>query len=305
MTGVPLQTDVRGQGWQAPAASLLFVGTVLGAAWQWEGMLAVQRIMVDLVMPIGMTWMISFFIAVKYWKQQRYRGSSIAAILFLMISVLFSPIVSRQLFRLMEAPAPSISPLDPSGEKYRAVVVLGGGSSLGSDGTPQLNGDGHRVAMAAQMWQANRTGAIICTGSDNFVPEQDATNPRPITDSDLWNPARQGVDLLISLGVPKDRLFRIEGTHTAAEMKSLVKFLKQPPEGFPTDGPIGLTTSAFHLPRAMRLANREGLDLVPIPVSYRTGPDEPFSVGDFVPNANAGAQFAMFARECLARVVGR
>jgi len=54
MTGVPLQTDVRGQGWQAPAASLLFVGTVLGAAWQWEGMLAVQRIMVDLVMPIGM-----------------------------------------------------------------------------------------------------------------------------------------------------------------------------------------------------------------------------------------------------------
>ncbi len=291
--------------WQAPVALTVVVGTILGTSWQTEGVLAAQRIMVDLVMPVGLAWMSALFVAVRSWKLSQHRLSMFAGILFLMISALFSPILSRRLFRSLEASAPAISPFDKGEDIYRAVVVLGGGASLGSDGQPQLGADGQRVAMAAQMWHANRVNAIICTGEDNFIPELDSAKPNPITDPDLWNPARQGVDILVSLGVPKDRLYRIKGINTAAEMKELSSFLKNPPEAFPPAGPIGLITSAFHIPRALRLAKREGLDLTPIPVSFRTGPEQSISTSDLIPTVNAGAQLSTYARERLARLVGR
>jgi len=159
--------------------------------------------------------------------------------------------------------------------------------------------------MAAQLWHAGKVSAIICTGDDNYVPAPLPNRQMDLIERDRWNPARQGIELLVSLGVPVNRLYRVGGTHTAAEMENLVKFFASPPETFPTDGKVGLITSAFHMPRAMRLASGESLEFIPIPVSYRTAPHEPVSVVDFVPSANAGQLFYMGIREMLARLVGR
>jgi uncharacterized SAM-binding protein YcdF (DUF218 family) len=159
--------------------------------------------------------------------------------------------------------------------------------------------------MAAQMWHAGKTEAIICTGEDDFVPEATSGTSNSIDKRDLHNPARLGVDVLMSLGVPRDRLFRIGGVNTSAEMKNLVQFLKAPPASFPNAGSLGLITSAFHIRRAMRLASQESLDLSPIPVSFRTGVPEPLRLADFVPTVSAGSQFFVVIREHLARLVGR
>ncbi len=291
--------------WLALVLSLLLVGTVVGTTWCVEGTLAAQRIILSLVMPVGLAWSFSFFCAWRFWRAGNRRSGLLSAGLFLAISVLFSPLVNRALVAWIEFPPLAVSPLDAKAPVYRAIVVLGGGASLGVDGQPQLNTDGHRIAMAAQMWHAGKVQAILCTGEDDYVPGEAIGSQTGDDQRDRWNPARQGIDLLESLGVPRDRLFRVRGTNTATEMQELKQFFEHPPESFPTTGDLGLITSAFHLPRALRLAKRTKLSFVPIPVSYRTGPAEPFAVGQLVPDAGSGGQFCLVAKECLARLVGR
>jgi uncharacterized SAM-binding protein YcdF (DUF218 family) len=213
--------------------------------------------------------------------------------------------VCREVTKRIEMPPLAISPLDAAAPKYRAVVVLGGGISLGVDGQPVLNTDGHRVVMAAQMWHAGKTETIICTGEDDFIPESIGQGDDSAHDRDLHNPARLGIDVLVSLDVPKDRIFRIGGANTFAEMNNLAAFLKSLPAGFPESGDIALITSAFHMSRAMRLAKQQSLELAPIPVSFRIGVPEPLKAADFVPTVATGGQFFLIIRECIARLVGR
>ena len=179
----------------------------------------------------------------------RSRACAIAAFIFFMISVSFSPLVSRGLAKQIKVQALNPSPLDEAAPKYRTVVVLGGGASLGLDGRPQLNSDGHRVVMAAQMWHAGKTEAIICTGEDDYVPEARGDDADAKDKRDRHNPARLGVDVLVSLGVPRDRLFRIGGVNTSAEMRNLAQFMKEPPANFPSTGSLGLITSVSHSSR--------------------------------------------------------
>ena len=289
----------------APLTVILFAGGILGATWQAEGMLAAQRMLINLIMPVGVAWLVSLFVAIHFLVSRRRNAFLIALFLFFAISISFSPILSRVMTTQLEAKPPPVPPLDPSAPRYRAVVVLGGGASLAIDGQPQLNSDGHRVVMAAQLWHADKVDAIICTGEDDYVPE--AVSGKEVTDDgrDQHNPARLGVDLLVSLGVPQERLFRIGGVNTSEEMKNLSMFLNNPPASFPQEGRIGLITSAFHIPRAMRLAEREALDLVPIPVSYRSGPRQPLNMADFVPSVGAGSELYVVFREHLARLAGR
>jgi uncharacterized SAM-binding protein YcdF (DUF218 family) len=295
--------EIRSQrSWLPAIVTGALGGAFIAGAWQTEGTLAAQRIMVNLIMPVGFAWLCSLYAMLACWKNKHYRSAAIALAAFVFIGVLFSPMTSRAMMRYVEAPVPSLSPLAEDAPKYRAAIVLGGGASLGRDGLAQFNTDGHRVAMAAQLWHAGKIEAIICTGEDNYVPDQAGNKA---IDPDRWNPARLGIELLVSLGVPQDRLYRVGGINTLAEMKNLSVFLKSPPDGFPAEGDLGLITSAFHMRRSMRLAKAEGLAFVPIPVSYRTAPQEPIAIGDIIPAANAGQEFYLAAREMLARVVGR
>ena len=278
---------------------------MVAGAWQTEGTLAAQRVMVDLVMPVGFAWMCALFAAIALLKRKRFAASLLALGTFALIGILFNPMLSRRLMRSVEAPTLNVSPLSAEAPSYRAAIVLGGGTVLSSDGTAQLSSDGHRIAMAAQMWHAGKVQAIICTGDDNFVPQELSVDGKISLDRDLFNPARQGIEILKSLDVPEDRLFRVRGINTIAEMKNLAAFLKSPPESFPQDGEIALITSAFHIPRAMRLAGTERLVFTPIPVCYRTGPPEPLALIDFVPNVDAGQRFYLAFKEILAQVVGR
>jgi uncharacterized SAM-binding protein YcdF (DUF218 family) len=289
----------------APGILAIVVGALLGTTWRAEGMLAAQRIVIDLVMPVGLAWLTTLYVLLRSFVLGRTRACAVAGFIFLVISVSFSPIIARELAKRIEVRPLDVSPLDDAAPKFRAVVVLGGGASLGMDGRPQLNSDGHRVVMAAQMWYAGKTEAIICTGEDDFVPEAASKAADEKDKRDLHNPARLGVDVLVSLGVPRDRLFRIGGVNTYTEMKELAQFLKDPPADLPSAGALGLITSAFHIPRAIRLAERESLVLSPIPVSFRTGVPEPMKPADLVPTVGAGNQFYLVMREQLARLVGR
>jgi uncharacterized SAM-binding protein YcdF (DUF218 family) len=181
------------------------------------------------------------------------------------------------------------------------VVVLGGGSSAIAPGFYELGRDGERVISAAQAYHAKATRAIIVTGSST-----DGHEP----------PWKQSTQLLLSLGVPANAIFRIEGVNTQAEMKSLKQWMDSPPaewkerwteEAIDSGEPqVGLITSAFHIPRAMRLASNASLDLIPLPCAFRAKNNpRPWLASSLVPGAGSLDDVGKMFKETVAKMAGQ
>ena len=69
-------------------------------------------------------------------------------------------------------------------------------------------------------------------------------------------------------------------------------------------GRIGILTSAWHLPRAMRLAKANGFEAVAIPANYRTEKFSP-DPGLLIPSASNLQKSRLVFKEILAGFVGR
>ncbi len=281
---------------------VLLLATLHVTIYVAEGSLSMQRSLVNLVMPIGLSWAIAFWLGCRWWIRRQYRLAMSAMMAFALLSVLFNPYLAGRATAWLEGAAPKPSPLEVDRDHYRTVVVLGGCAAYTRSGYPEVSGEGQRLIAAAQLWHAGKTKTIVCTGEDNFIPDAAKLSD---DERDRFHPWRVGVDLLHSLNVPKEALFHIGGINTSGEMQNLKRFLDSPPAGFPTEGSVGLITSAFHMDRSMRLAATQNLQLEPIPVAYKTAPDQSFSLVDVVPSVVAGGELYRVARELLARPFNR
>ena len=100
------------------------------------------------------------------------------------------------------------------------------------------------------------------------------------------------------MGVDPIDIECVSGRTTAEEMNVLA-------EMFEDDSRIGLLTSAWHLPRAERLANDRGFHPRPIPSDFGTPPDVRPTVRDTLPSAQAADAISRVFKEWLAGAVGR
>lgn len=280
----------------------LFVALIVGGTVISDGLSTAQRVMTDLVMPVGLAWLAALAGLIYHWKLGNRSAAIGFACGFLAIWILFSPVVSGLATSWTEAPPLSPSATSAQGPHFGAVVVLGGGAGRNSAGEAELTGSGERLALAAKLWHAGKTEAIICTGTAKPQPIASADESMPFDPDD---PAEVGREILIALAVPAERIFRCAGENTAAEMRHLKAFLLAPPEHFPDRQPIGLITSAFHLPRAIRLAKAAGLGVEPLPAGTRGLAKNDRGIGIVVPTAGAGDAIAIVAKEWLARLLGR
>jgi uncharacterized SAM-binding protein YcdF (DUF218 family) len=191
-----------------------------------------------------------------------------------MISTLERPYQSVNVFEL--------EPLD-------TIVVLGGGTSSRLNGGSQFGSSGDRVGTAARLFHAEQVKTLICTGSHSFRASKQDLSPR-----------EGAADILIGLGIPSERVVQMEGKNTYEEMKKL----KQWQDENPGHGRLGLLTSAWHLPRVMRLASSLDLDIVPVPSDFRTSHPGP-SPNLIVPSSSYLETTRFALKEYLAGLVGR
>jgi uncharacterized SAM-binding protein YcdF (DUF218 family) len=177
---------------------------------------------------------------------------------------------------------------------FDVLIVLGGGAAMGANGRPQVNSAGDRIVLAAQLYQAGKARRIICTGERIRAIDPDGTDP-----------SQQALSILESLGVPPTAIERSGGSNTAEELAHIAQIVK-PGER------VGLITSAWHMPRALRLARRHDLELEPVPADFlgsRPDAAQPPGFGATVllciPDAEALVVAARWEKEQLARIVGR
>ncbi len=172
-------------------------------------------------------------------------------------------------------------------EPLDALVVLGGGTTRDPFGRSQFGASGDRVGWGAQLYLTGKTKKLVTTGTS--LPGVDHGD----------GPYQQTTEIWERLKIPGEDIEVLEGHNTFEEMKSL-HARRDLWEG----KRVGLLTSAFHMPRAMRLARTAGLDLIPVAADYRET-TRTRTILFYLPNPHAMAGLEMILREKLAAFVSR
>ncbi len=281
-------SSVRRSAIIAMMSALAFAISLVLLSYVVEGATTATRSATDLVMPVGMIWIGLFACAAFFALQKQRAAAGLFATLFAVLGITANPYVASKFIESVEWP--ERQPTATIDQPYRTVVVLGGGADITSLQTEELNASGERIFSAAQLWHAGLASSIICTGSSS---------------DGVGHPREIGANLLESVGVPKQVIFKVAGENTTQEMAGLQEFFDNTPPSFPEMGDIALITSGFHMRRAMRLAATRNLDFDPLPCGYRNEYFPRFSPRALIPNAEAADSFGLALKERLGGLVGR
>jgi uncharacterized SAM-binding protein YcdF (DUF218 family) len=268
-------------GWAVPVvAALVLVAELAGGA------LELSKLVAMLLLPAGLVWVALIALVVAAAAQGRRRSALALAAVFVAYTLAGNVWVGAALMASLERGFP---PIDPTAlPPVDVVVVLGGGTDLGPDRRPQLGPSGDRILTALQLWQAKRAPVLATTGS--AIRGFDRTHDDAFETAALWR----------SLGVPDEAIVPLPGPRTTSEEILCIRE-EAGRRGWKR---IALVTSAWHMPRALRLCARAGLEVVPVPCDYRSGAP-PFNITWLIPHERGFRAVHLACWEMLGRLAGR
>ena len=268
--------------------ALFFVGVLFaGAVGSISGPTMMEKMLTELAMPVGIIWLLLFVMVYFCLLTRQAWPAVVGLICWLFLSVAGNDFFSNWLVSTLERPFTDINVYET--EPLDTIVLLGGGTVSRADGQAQLNWSGDRVSTAARLYQAGKVTNLICTGSNSFSA----------SDKDL-HPREEAAEILIELGVPADHVRQLKGKNTSEEMRNLKTWIDENP----AQGRVGILTSAWHLPRALRLAAANDMELIPVPCDFHGHPHTP-SPNVVVPGSKQLTITSMALKEYLAGLVGR
>lgn len=265
------------------------VGVLMcGVAFLLHGKMGLEKSLTSFSMPVGMIWLL-----LCGWVLQAFASRTLTSILFsMLICGVFSacalPILPAWAIRYLETRE---TPFDPTSDPPLDVLVVLGGATAEAPGRAQLRESGDRVMYAAELYQQGFTDKLLTTGSAMAGLGGAARR----------SPAEQTIEIWTKLGIPAADISTLPGHNTFEEMQSLQELETQQLAG----KRIGLLTSAWHLPRAMRLARSQGLDdIVPVAANYLSRYDAATFL-DYFPSAYNLDKSTYAQREFMAQLLGR
>lgn len=208
----------------------------------------ISKLMPTLVYPLGLASLLILFALFLTRRPKLQRGVLVLAFVLLWIGG--NRWVANSLARSLEQryPAPDLVPL------AEVVVVLGGGTDpLESPRRMvDINSAGDRLLAAASLYRQGKVKHILVSGGLLEWEQRSST------------PAQDMTDLLEWLSVPRDAIWQQgESKNTYEDALFSSQFLKE--KGIEN---ILLVTSAWHMPRAIKLFQAQGLIVVPVPTDY-------------------------------------
>jgi uncharacterized SAM-binding protein YcdF (DUF218 family) len=215
--------------------------------------LILQKTLGRLLLPFGLLWM--GLVLWALWLvviDARARAIRVAA-LALSVTVLGNEPLGEWMCARLEEPYGG----DPLAEApFDAVIVLGGGVQGAPYGGYELGPAGDRILLGARLFFARRTPLLVTTGTPiaGFEQPLDST----VATTELWR----------SIGIPLAAVIAVSETRTTSEeAKACARLVRS--RGWHR---VGLVTSAWHLRRAVRLFQREGVNVVPLAADHQGTP---------------------------------
>lgn len=238
-----------------------------------------HKILPVLASPIFIT--IALILLGLIMKRRRYIGISIV---FLWVCSM--PVSGGYLMSVLDGNQLRSSPQNIA-ENADAVVVLSGMLTTvrGEEGLITEWGDPDRFFGGLEVWDAGKARKIVFTRGQlpwtkQSVPEGEYLKDRAI-----------------ERGVPEEDILitrAVENTAQEAEAtKELMKTIEKPS--------IILVTSAFHMPRAAQVFEREGFAVTKYPVDFKASVTSP-TIMSYLPSSSALFQTSLFFREMLGRL---
>jgi uncharacterized SAM-binding protein YcdF (DUF218 family) len=221
--------------WLLPLAEVALAG--------WSGLrdADARRLFAQLMMPAGLIWMALIVSTLWAIMHARFAQAWWCFAVLAAYSLAGSDLAGSKALATLEARVPLIDVL--SVPPFEAVFVLGGGVVHRPDAMPELGPSGDRLLVAALLYLQGRTKMLVLSG--DFAADESR--------------------LLQRLGVPEGATIVIsEPQDTGAEIISYKALLDV--RGWKR---AGLVSSAWHLPRALRLCARNGFYLEPLPSDWR------------------------------------
>jgi len=208
------------------------------------------------------------------------------SLIYLAIALLYlvsTPIFSNAFFKLVEGDQyrKSIQSI----ERTEAIVVLSGMLSLHEmDGEEYVEwGDPDRFFAGIALMKAGKATNLIFTGAKMPWEKSSRTEGAVLT------------DYAADYGIPYDHIFVSSIVANTADEAVAVKKIIQ-------GNKIILVTSAFHMPRAQMLFEKEGLEVVPYPVDFKSLTTDSVTFMDYFPNGQSLAKTEMGMRELIGRL---
>ncbi len=212
------------------------------------------------------------------------------ALLFLF--VFSNGVLSDSLWRLLEYPWKR---LDYSTLNHAdGIVVLSGGRHLPPGNTKKYEwGDPDRFLAGIELYRANKSNKLIFTGGVDFF----SSNISP--EGNIY------IEEAISMGIPREDLLTTYPVYnTFDEAEAIKKLLNE--EINSSQKKIILITSAFHMKRAKKVFERQGINVLPYPVDFKSSGNFISSIRNplkWMPNASSLDRNSKAIREIIGRII--
>lgn len=274
--------------------SSLVVAIPMLISYRVTGRVGMEKTLTAMTNPLFLVWfgiITSALVARGRGEQGVFRG---LMLLTLGLWAISSSFVMQKVFTRWEQQYPCVS-FDEIPE-YDVVVVLGGGAATRPTGDPQFGIAGDRMGFAARLYLQGKAKKLVTTGS---VLELKGSLVGELKQG--AGPSEQTLRLWRDLQIPETDIIRINGQNTSSEMRELAAR-----DELWRGKRIGLITSAYHMPRAMKLAEQAGLKFDAIPTDLWSRPeDTPFTVDLFLPSPETIDRTGRIIKEWIAIGVGR
>ena len=248
-----------------------------------------SKILPNLVLPLGLALFSLVFASL--------RGSRFSRYALFVLWVFATPFVSDLIWRFLEYPYQRRS-IDSvlQNASVDAVVVLGAG---------------RHPAPGSSMVSEWRDADRFFAGFDAFHHLRAVGGEQPLIFTGGWWPSQPNLspegDVLrqraIQLGISDTSVISTRKVRNTAEEAIEVASL------LPPDSTVLLVTSAFHMPRARQLFNRQGVSVLPFPVDFQSAgvwAGNPwFSPLHYLPSASALHNSSRALREAIGRTIYR
>jgi len=195
-----------------------------------------------------------------------------------------TPALTNAVFAALEGP-PEDAPTRVEAHADTAIIVLGSGEMWAGDGqtAPRIDDNGWaRLHEGVRLWRTTG-GRLVLTGGPGGME-------RPTLAGEMGAVAAE-------LGVPKGQIaLAVSSRNTYEDLVAAKPLL-------PAGGPVWLVTTAIHMPRALAVARRQGIDARPYPVDFRQIRNVTWRA--WIPDNSSPERLATALHEIVGRLVYR
>ena len=241
-------------------------------------MIYLHKILPTFVLPIMLVIIVILIGLIKNKKKLIYIAIGV-------LYILSTPIFSNNFFKLVEGSEyiKLISAIDSAD----AIVVLSGMLEINEvgDSTYIEWGDPDRLFGGIALFKGGKAQKLVFTGGK--MPWDKAKK----TEGEVLK------EYAISSGVPTEKIFVTKDVENTADEAVAVKELISPIKR------IILVTSAYHMYRAKRLFEKEGFEVIPFKVDYKSERNKEITLLDFLPNSNYLKNTETGLREIIGRIL--